>query len=64
MRGTSLRFLAHSDSLFDSITMNPYIFPKKYKHYHQVPMKVFPFVVIYLFEGEEVVIESFSLKIS
>lgn len=58
LEGLGVRFISHLDTMFDSIKMNPYIFPKKYKHYHQAPMKVFPFLAIYVVEGEEVVIES------
>lgn len=34
LEGLGSRFLIHLDSLFESIKMNPYIFPQKYKNYH------------------------------
>jgi ParE toxin of type II toxin-antitoxin system, parDE len=56
--GLSEKLETELENIIQKITLNPFLFPNKFKKYREVPLKKFPFVVIYEIVGNAVVIVS------
>lgn len=56
--GLSVKFETELDGIIKKIVSNPLLFPNKFKKYREVPLKKFPFVVVYEIVGDRVVIVS------
>lgn len=46
-KGLGLRFENEVDEMLDAISNHPLLFQRKYKHYREAVLKVFPFVIVY-----------------
>lgn len=57
-RGLGEEFLEHLDSYFDRITTNPKHFPQKRKPYREAFIKRFPFLIVYEFIKNKVIVYS------
>ncbi len=57
-KGLGDKFELEMDSIIEYIIGNPFIFPRKFKHYREAPLKKFPFFIVYEIYGHSVIINS------
>lgn len=57
--GLGIRFEKETDTLMNQLKSNPYLFQRKYKHYHEVVYKRFPYFIVYEIVDNSIIIHSF-----
>lgn len=56
--GLGYKFSESIDEILDLISKNPYTYQRKYKHYREAVLKVFPYTVIYEIKENEIIINA------
>ena len=57
-KGLGIKFLDEFEEIIEYLHRNPFLFPEKYPPIHQVPLKRFPFAVLYSISGRNVFIHA------
>ena len=52
--GLGERFISDLDMAFDHLCARPQVFQAVHRHFHHLPLKRFPFVIIYKFDDATV----------
>lgn len=56
--GLGERFFTELDNVIALLKINPWMFPAVYKDFHQAPLQVFPYVIVYMIQKEDVLIQA------
>ena len=54
--GLGIRFIEQLESIFNIILANPKTYKRVYKNFRQAALKKFPYVVVYEYETNQVII--------
>ena len=57
-RGLSKKLEREIENVLGKIILNPFLFPNKFKKYREVPLKKFPFILVYEIVENRIVIVS------
>ena len=57
-KGLGYKFSESINTLFTSLTINPFAYQRKYKHYREAVLKIFPFIVVYEIKDKEIIINA------
>jgi hypothetical protein len=57
--GLGQKFEKETDYIMDKLSVNPYLFQRKYKHYREAMLRRFPFYIVYEIIENSVIIHSF-----
>lgn len=57
-KGLEIRFINQLEAVFNIILNNPKTYKRIYKHFRQAALKKFPYVVVYEYEANSVIIYS------
>jgi hypothetical protein len=57
-KGLGYKFSESVNEILNSISKNPFAYQRKYKHYREAVLKVFPFTVIYEIKDNEIIINA------
>jgi hypothetical protein len=53
-KGLGIRFITHLEKLYTHLENNPFLFPEKYPQVRQVPLRRFPYVLLYTIEDKNI----------
>ena len=53
--GLGVRFVLSIDHVFNVISMNPEAFARQKKDYRQLPVKDFPYLIVYKIQGKDTI---------
>jgi len=53
------KFELETETIFEKIQNNPFLFQRKFKHYREAVYKKFPYVIIYEIIDKTVIVHSF-----
>ena len=57
-KGLGVTFSDSIHVILDSIAKNPYAYQRKYKHYREAVLRVFPYTVIYEIKENEIIVNA------